>query len=140
MVKIHTDNNVADLLTKAFDVKQSNMVGFGVIINNWKSGVEWITTVISSALVMNRGKVTLLFDFMLVQNQAPDGEGLEADEAVHKEGVTGMDTRGSLRRQDTMGDAPAQTRSERVLEQPIKRPLSEGHTSGSREGRMEHQF
>ncbi|GKF05782.1 hypothetical protein Tco_0036450, partial [Tanacetum coccineum] len=28
-------------------------------------------------------------------------------------------------RQETMGDAPAQTRSERVLEQPIKPPLSE---------------
>ncbi|GJW51872.1 hypothetical protein Tco_0093223 [Tanacetum coccineum] len=52
----------------------------------------------------------------------------------------GMDTGGSPRRQDTMGGAPAQTRSERVLEQPIKPPLSEGHTSGSGEGRMEHQF
>ncbi|GKC13851.1 hypothetical protein Tco_1010633 [Tanacetum coccineum] len=38
------------------------------------------------------------------------------------------------------GGAPAQTRSERVLEQPIEPPLSEGHTSGSGEGRMEHQF
>nr|GEY15967.1 hypothetical protein [Tanacetum cinerariifolium] len=37
-----------------------------------------------------------------------------------------------------MGDTPAQTRSERVLEQPNELPLSEGHTSGSREGRMEH--
>ncbi|GKE87353.1 hypothetical protein Tco_1564828, partial [Tanacetum coccineum] len=36
--------------------------------------------------------------------------------------------------------APAQTRSERVLEQPNEPPLSEGHTSGSGEGRMEHQF
>ncbi|GKB06749.1 hypothetical protein Tco_0834982, partial [Tanacetum coccineum] len=36
--------------------------------------------------------------------------------------------------------APAQTRSERVLEHPIEPPLSEGHTSGSGEGRMEHQF
>ncbi|GJZ51248.1 hypothetical protein Tco_0605763 [Tanacetum coccineum] len=52
----------------------------------------------------------------------------------------GMDTGGSPRRQDTMGGAPAQTRSERVLEQPIEPPLSEGHTSGSGEGRMEHQF
>ncbi|GJU17281.1 ribonuclease H-like domain-containing protein, partial [Tanacetum coccineum] len=32
------------------------------------------------------------------------------------------------------------TRSERVLEQPIEPPLSEGYTSGSGEGRMEHQF
>ncbi|GJW55218.1 hypothetical protein Tco_0099303 [Tanacetum coccineum] len=40
---------------------------------------------------------------------------------------------------EAMG-APAQTRSERVLEQPIEPPFSEGHTSGSGEGRMEHQF
>ncbi|GKA36440.1 hypothetical protein Tco_0722931 [Tanacetum coccineum] len=36
--------------------------------------------------------------------------------------------------------APTQTRSERVLKQPIEPPLSEGHTSRSEEGRMEHQF
>ncbi|GKE52181.1 hypothetical protein Tco_1487337, partial [Tanacetum coccineum] len=35
---------------------------------------------------------------------------------------------------------PAQTRSERVLEQPNEPPLSEGHTSGSREGSMEQTF
>ncbi|GKF23690.1 hypothetical protein Tco_0076012 [Tanacetum coccineum] len=38
------------------------------------------------------------------------------------------------------GGAPAQTRSERVLEQPIEPPLSTGHVSRSGEGRMEHQF
>ncbi|GJU92637.1 ribonuclease H-like domain-containing protein [Tanacetum coccineum] len=42
--------------------------------------------------------------------------------------------------QETIGGAPAQTRSERVLKQPIEPPLSEGHTSRSGEGRMEHQF
>ncbi|GKE58306.1 hypothetical protein Tco_1497491, partial [Tanacetum coccineum] len=52
----------------------------------------------------------------------------------------GMDSGGSPRRQDTIGGAPAQTRSERVLEQPIEPPLSEGHTSRSREGMMEYQF
>ncbi|GJT59133.1 hypothetical protein Tco_1002666 [Tanacetum coccineum] len=36
--------------------------------------------------------------------------------------------------------APAHTRSERVLEKPNEPPLPEGHTSGSGEGRMEHQF
>ncbi|GJU20719.1 hypothetical protein Tco_1154061, partial [Tanacetum coccineum] len=46
----------------------------------------------------------------------------------------------SLKRQDTMRGAPAQTRSERVLEQPIETPLSESHTFGSGKGRMEHQF
>ncbi|GJZ90743.1 hypothetical protein Tco_0662670 [Tanacetum coccineum] len=52
----------------------------------------------------------------------------------------GIDTCGSLRCQETMGGAPAQTRSERVLKQPNEPPLSEGHTSGSEEGRMEHTF
>ncbi|GJU09804.1 hypothetical protein Tco_1132200 [Tanacetum coccineum] len=38
------------------------------------------------------------------------------------------------------GGAPAQTRSERVLKQPNEPPLSEGHTSRSEEGGMEHTF
>ncbi|GKF11946.1 hypothetical protein Tco_0049872, partial [Tanacetum coccineum] len=38
------------------------------------------------------------------------------------------------------GGTLAQTRSERVLAQPNEPPLSDGHTSGSGEGRMEHLF
>ncbi|GKE78085.1 hypothetical protein Tco_1544205 [Tanacetum coccineum] len=38
------------------------------------------------------------------------------------------------------GGAPAQTWSERVLKQPNEPPLTEGHTSGSGEGSMEHTF
>ncbi|GKF52081.1 hypothetical protein Tco_0148548, partial [Tanacetum coccineum] len=38
------------------------------------------------------------------------------------------------------GGALAQTRSERVLERPNEPPLPEGHTSGIREGSMEHTF
>nr|GEU37604.1 hypothetical protein [Tanacetum cinerariifolium] len=49
----------------------------------------------------------------------------------------GIDTGSSLRSQKTMGGTSAQTRSERVLEQPNELPLIEGHTSGSREGRLE---
>ncbi|GKC67662.1 hypothetical protein Tco_1100260 [Tanacetum coccineum] len=122
------------------------------------------------------GKVTPLFDSMLVQNQEPKGEDHEVDEVVHKEGgdsveraITtdpslvaaqdsdntirtqttampnvdipqGMDTDGSPRRQETMGGALAQTRSERVLEKPNEPPLPEGHTSGSEEGNMELTF
>ncbi|GKA77905.1 hypothetical protein Tco_0784442 [Tanacetum coccineum] len=51
-----------------------------------------------------------------------------------------MDTGGSPRYQETIGGAPAQTRSERVLEKPNEPPLLEGHTSGSGEGSMEHTF
>ncbi|GKD83378.1 hypothetical protein Tco_1350217, partial [Tanacetum coccineum] len=63
-----------------------------------------------------------------------------ADEAVHMEGVIGMDTGGSPRRQETMGGALAQTRSERVLEKPNEPPLPKGHTSRSGEGSTEHTF
>ncbi|GJU88764.1 hypothetical protein Tco_1301187 [Tanacetum coccineum] len=51
-----------------------------------------------------------------------------------------MDTCGSPRRQETIGGTLAQTRSKRVLEKPNEPPLSEGHTSGSGEGSMEHTF
>ncbi|GKA28109.1 putative ribonuclease H-like domain-containing protein [Tanacetum coccineum] len=88
MVKIHTDNNVADLLTKAFD---------GRLIVFKCSGVY------TSAIWIEVGRW---------QSQAPRNHG----------------------------GASAQTRFERVLEQPIEPPLSEGHTTGSGEGRMEHQF
>ncbi|GJW26983.1 putative ribonuclease H-like domain-containing protein [Tanacetum coccineum] len=71
MVKIHTDNNVADLLTKAFD---------GRLMVYKCNGLY------TSAIWIKVG------------------------------------------------------RYERVLEQPIEPPLSEGHTSGSGEGMMEHQF
>ncbi|GKA89983.1 hypothetical protein Tco_0811795 [Tanacetum coccineum] len=77
-------------------------------------------------------------DTELHQTSIPLDHG--ADKAVHKEGVAGMDTCGSPRRQETMRGTPAQTRSERVLAQPNEPPLSEGHTSGSGEGRMEHTF
>ncbi|GJR72417.1 putative ribonuclease H-like domain-containing protein [Tanacetum coccineum] len=49
----------------------------------------------------------------------------------------------SLDKKSTSGGCSiffAQTRSERVLEKPNEPPLSEGYTSGSRKGRMEHQF
>ncbi|GKC90050.1 hypothetical protein Tco_1150699, partial [Tanacetum coccineum] len=52
----------------------------------------------------------------------------------------GIDIGGSPRRQETIGGTPTQTRSERVLEQPNEPPFSEGHTSRSGEGSMEHTF
>ncbi|GKB63783.1 putative ribonuclease H-like domain-containing protein [Tanacetum coccineum] len=67
------------------------------------------------------GKVTPLFDSMLVQNHASEGEG------------------GSPRGQETMGVLLLRL-GLRVLEKPNEPPLLEGHTSGSREGSMEHTF
>ncbi|GJT32534.1 hypothetical protein Tco_0922953 [Tanacetum coccineum] len=75
-------------------------------------------------------------DTELPQTSVPLDHG--ADEAVHKEGVTVWQSQAPRNH----GGTPAQTRSERVLEQPNEPPLSEGHTSGrgytprSDEGRM----
>nr|GEW14280.1 hypothetical protein [Tanacetum cinerariifolium] len=147
------------------------------------------------------GNVTPLFDIMLVQHQAPEGEGsaippepqpipstsqqptstsvplnLGANEIVNQEegdrverAITtdasletaqdsdniikiqtttmpnvdipqGIDTGGSPRCQETMRGTSAQTRSERVLEQPNEPPLTKGHTSGSGERILEENI
>ncbi|GJX21630.1 hypothetical protein Tco_0226075 [Tanacetum coccineum] len=101
MVKIHTDNNVADLLTKAFDMNlKLNLISQGLVLLDevvLKEGVKFLW----------KGLSLLLLGW---QSQAPRHHG----------------------------GAPAQTRSERVLEKPIKPPLSEGgNTAISDEGRME---
>ncbi|GJS02904.1 putative ribonuclease H-like domain-containing protein [Tanacetum coccineum] len=80
-------------------------------------------------------------DTELPQTSVPLDHG--ADEAVHKEGVTvwkGLSLLWQSQAPRHHGGTPAQTRSERVLAQPNEPPLSEGHTSGSGEGRMEHTF
>ncbi|GJU61550.1 putative ribonuclease H-like domain-containing protein [Tanacetum coccineum] len=131
MVKIQTNNNIADLLTKDFDGKL--MVFKYSVVN---TSTIWIE---------------VGMDYNCVPYD------LKADEAVHKEGGDNVEraitTDASLdAAHDRYGyrwqsqaprhhrGAPAQTRSERVVEKPNKSPLSEGHTSGSGEGRMEHQF
>ncbi|GKC17555.1 hypothetical protein Tco_1014337, partial [Tanacetum coccineum] len=129
MVKIHTDNNAAYLLTKAFDMMKYTQVLFGLKL-------EWITTeplptetpppvflepqteahieqLLPSSTTYQRKRKTqkrrrTKKDTKLPQTSVP--QDLKADKAIHKKGVTGMDTGGSPRSQDTMRDAPAQTR------------------------------
>nr|GEZ26655.1 putative ribonuclease H-like domain-containing protein [Tanacetum cinerariifolium] len=127
---------------------------------------------LSTKLTFQKGIVTPIFDTMLVQHQAPEGE----DEAVNQDesdrverAITtdasleathdsdnltktqtttmpnvdipqGIDTGGRLRRQETIRGTSAQTRSESVLEQPNEPPLTEDHTSGSGEGRLEENI
>ncbi|GJS33965.1 retrovirus-related pol polyprotein from transposon TNT 1-94 [Tanacetum coccineum] len=109
MVKIHTDNNVADLLTKALD---------------GDSVERPITTAASLDVAQDSDNI--------IRTQTTSMPNVDIPQ--------GMDTGGSPRRQDTMRGAPAQTRYERMLKKPNEPPLSEGHTSRSGEGRMEHQF
>ncbi|GJZ36575.1 hypothetical protein Tco_0582766 [Tanacetum coccineum] len=112
VIKIHTDHNVADLLTKAFNfwntaisktlnsVNQIHAIVDGkvVVISessvrsdllfNDEDGIACLTNdeifenlalmgyeQLSTKLTFQKGKVTPLFDSMLVQNQAPEGEG-----------------------------------------------------------------
>ncbi|GJR46674.1 uncharacterized mitochondrial protein-like protein [Tanacetum coccineum] len=80
-------------------------------------------------------------DASLVTAQDSDNIIMTQTTTMHNVDIPqGMDTGGSPRLQETMGVALAQNRSERVLEKPNEPPLSEGHTSGSGEGSMEHTF
>nr|GEU88950.1 ribonuclease H-like domain-containing protein [Tanacetum cinerariifolium] len=121
MVKIHTDYNVADLLTKAFNVTRADEA----IHQEEGDRVERAITTeasLEAAQVSNN----------ILKTQTTTMPNVDIPH--------GMDTDGSPRRQDTMGGTSAQTRSERVLEQPSESPLPKGHTSGSGEGIMEHPF
>ncbi|GJU76436.1 hypothetical protein Tco_1273506, partial [Tanacetum coccineum] len=153
MVKLHTNNNVANLLTKAFD-----FLTFihGLCVDMDPHEFSLVYLVISRVLVPNRGMLLHREpkkDTELPQTSVPLDHG--ADEAIHKERgdsveraittVASLDAaqdRNGYRWQSQVprhhGGNPAQTRSERVLEEPNEPPLSEGHTSGSGEGRMEH--
>ncbi|GJZ48045.1 copia protein [Tanacetum coccineum] len=147
MVKIHTDHNVADLLTKAFDVSRFNFlvasigkrgrdtkipqsggppikVGDEAVHKELGDRMERAATTASSFASFNNVKQSIWLGY---------GEIINTWKSR-------MDTGGSLRRQDTMGGAPAQTRSERVLEKSNEPPLLEGHTSGSGEASMEYHF
>nr|GEX58855.1 retrotransposon protein, putative, unclassified [Tanacetum cinerariifolium] len=63
-------------------------------------------------------------------------EGDRVERAITTDAsLEGIDTGGSPMRQETMGGTST-ARSERVLEQPNEPPLTEGHTSGSGEGRL----
>ncbi|GKC28752.1 hypothetical protein Tco_1036046 [Tanacetum coccineum] len=76
---------------------------------------------LSTKLTFQKGKVTPLFDSMLVQNQAPEGEG------------------DSPRRQDTtLGGADAQTRPKTAFKTSCDPHLSKVNTFGRGEDSMEY--
>nr|GEW34228.1 hypothetical protein [Tanacetum cinerariifolium] len=231
MVKIHTDHNVTDLLTKAFDVtriecKSSQVMKIGLELKGYLLNASYANLVQHAEKSDNNPEFHQIVDFLpscsisYALTVSPtiyasyieqfwntissktinfvkqihvivDGKAVvisessvrsdllfdnEDDEVVHKEEgdrveratttdasleaaqdgdnilktqttampnvdiPQGMDTCGSPKRQETIGGTSAQTRSERVLEQPSEPPLTESHTSGSGEGRMEHPF
>ncbi|GJS73621.1 hypothetical protein Tco_0706462 [Tanacetum coccineum] len=94
--------------------------------------------------------VTPLFPTMMVQAQEEMGEEPVADEAVYEERGDSVeraatttsslkveqDSGGRPRRQETMGDRPAQTRFESLSKQSNDPPLSRVNTLGSGEDRL----
>ncbi|GKA33128.1 ribonuclease H-like domain-containing protein, partial [Tanacetum coccineum] len=133
MVKIHTDNNVADLLTKAFDGRLMVYKCSGLY-----TSAIWIE--VGRQSTKFSGKVTPLFDFILVQNQAPEGEGSATPPEPQPTPSTSHPSVSEPLIEPFQTETPLPCTSERVLDKPNEPPLSKGHTFGSREGKMEHQF
>ncbi|GJT19677.1 putative ribonuclease H-like domain-containing protein [Tanacetum coccineum] len=88
VLKIHTDDNVADLLTKAFDVSRAVVISESSVRNDLlfddDDGITCLTNdeIFENLALIGKGvkflgKVTPLFDSMLVPHQAPKGEGSE---------------------------------------------------------------
>ncbi|GJW84396.1 putative ribonuclease H-like domain-containing protein [Tanacetum coccineum] len=118
MVNIYIDNNVPDLLTKAFD---------GRLMVYKCSGLY------TSAIWIEVGRLVYLKT--LEKIRLPIRRGYNAERAI-----TTAASLDAAHDSDNIIRTQTMTRSERVLEKPNDSPLSEGHTSGSREGGMEHQF
>nr|GEU37614.1 reverse transcriptase domain-containing protein [Tanacetum cinerariifolium] len=163
MMKIHTDYNVLDLVTKAFDVTSSKTINSMKQIHaivDGKAVVISQSSVRSDLLFDDEDGINCLTNDEIFENLTLMGyEPLSTKLTFQKDGVVHQEegdrvekaittdasfkathASGSPRRQDTIGGISAQTRSERVLEQPSEPPLLDGHTSRSREGRMEHPF
>ncbi|GJT41122.1 ribonuclease H-like domain-containing protein [Tanacetum coccineum] len=116
------------------------------VIEDWNSDddseVEFIANVKDKTVRPSTEKIKF------VRETIEKHKGKDSDNIIRTQTTTmpnvdipqGMDTGDSPRRQETIMGALAQTRYERVLDKPNEPPLSEGHTSGSGEGRMEHTF
>ncbi|GJT51393.1 putative ribonuclease H-like domain-containing protein [Tanacetum coccineum] len=135
MVKIHTDYNVADLLTKAFDVTRYALTANPTI---YASLIEqfWHT---ANVKIVNNGEQKL--------SVIVDGQTIAITEASMRSSSRRciMDWPSSLRTSSeggpgchfTMRDIPVQARRERVSNLPNEPPFREGNTSRSREGSMQ---
>nr|GEU60371.1 putative ribonuclease H-like domain-containing protein [Tanacetum cinerariifolium] len=116
IIKIHTDDNVADLLTKAFDVSR-----FQYLIASVKDGIE-----------VNAGNSSVNTAYTYYCQLKFNAARHRLTTVVDVNAVEG----GGPRRQDTIGDTIAQTRSENVSKQSNDPHLSRVNTLGSEEDRL----
>ncbi|GJZ91865.1 putative ribonuclease H-like domain-containing protein [Tanacetum coccineum] len=129
IVKIHTDHNVADLLTKGFDAGR-----FQYLVSRIKTRLgiskevgtpRYLSLVVPLTKVGDEAVHKELGDRM--ERAATTASSLEAEQ----------DSGSGPRCQDTiLGDVNAQTRFEITSKQSIDPPLSRGYTLGSGEDSM----
>ncbi|GJU90187.1 putative ribonuclease H-like domain-containing protein, partial [Tanacetum coccineum] len=133
VIKIHTDHNLADLLTKAFDVSRGEHLASSdsglplYMFDQLCSHLKQIHVIVDGkAVVISESSVRsdILF------NDEDGGDSVERAITTAASLVAAQDSDNVLKTQSTaMSNDP--------LSQEIS---SEGHTSGSGEGSMEHTF
>nr|GEX02342.1 retrovirus-related Pol polyprotein from transposon TNT 1-94 [Tanacetum cinerariifolium] len=145
MVEIHTDYNVADLLTKAFDVTRFYFLIASIdkkelaIPGQTTTGKEFSNPLMAELKFVDQHNIVAYLEKSDDNTSFHQIVDFLSSWSINY-ALTGIDTGGSPRCQETMRGTLAQTRSERVLEQPNEPPLSKSHTSRSGEGRMEYTF
>ncbi|GKE85157.1 hypothetical protein Tco_1558899, partial [Tanacetum coccineum] len=124
VIKIHTDHNVADLLTKAFDVSSGpiHIVADETVIKEWEDRIERAATTTSSLEAkQDNGNINRTQSMATLNESFPQG----------------TDSGSGPRSQDTiLGDAEAQIRFEAASKQYNDPPLSRVNTLGSGEDNM----
>nr|GEU33665.1 hypothetical protein [Tanacetum cinerariifolium] len=123
MVKIHTDKNVADMLTKAFDPSDLKEQVADEVVHKELGGslVRDATTAFSLGVGQDGGNIAK------TQSKATPNESSS----------NGTDSGGSPRCQETMQDTTAQTRFESVSEHSNDLLLARGYTPQSDKDRLE---
>ncbi|GJW05753.1 putative ribonuclease H-like domain-containing protein [Tanacetum coccineum] len=123
VIKIHTDHNVTDLLTKAFDSSgPTTLVADETVYKEREDRMERASTTASSLEAEQDSGNILRTQSMEILNE-PIPQGTSSGSGP--------------KRQDTiLGDRPAQTRFERLSKQSNDLPLSRVNTLGSGEDSM----
>ncbi|GJU63262.1 putative ribonuclease H-like domain-containing protein [Tanacetum coccineum] len=160
------DYNVADLLTKAFDVTRFTfLIASIACLEKTVANADFhqIVDFLSSSSIYYALTIELGEPFNVVYNTPAHTQNVFSNlsrQGVKFSGrVTPLFPRGGKNVEraittdasldaaldsdnifKTQSTAMPNTRSERVLEQPSELPLPEGHTSRSREGSIEHMF
>ncbi|GJQ91803.1 putative ribonuclease H-like domain-containing protein [Tanacetum coccineum] len=123
VIKIHTDHNVADLLTKAFDVSRFQyLIANETVIKEWEGRMERATTTASSLEAeQDSGNINR------TQSMATLNESLSQETSLGS---------GPMCQDTILGGAEAQIRFEAASKQSNDPPLSRVNTLGSEEDNM----